>query len=92
MYCPALGKVLDFAKKDGHTLVVVTADHETGGLTLTGGDIKTGKVEGKFSTHDHTSVMVPVFAFGPGAEAFMGICRNNTIFNKFRHAYGFHNN
>jgi alkaline phosphatase len=85
-----IGKVLDFAEKDGQTLVVVTADHETGGLTLTGGDIKTGQVEGKFSTSDHTSVMVPVFAYGPGAEAFMGIYQNNTIFEKLMHAYGFH--
>lgn len=84
-----IGKVLDFAIKDGNTLVVVTADHETGGLTLTGGNIETGEVEGKFSTDDHTSVMVPVFAFGPGAEAFMGIYNNNTIFNKFLSAYGF---
>ena len=35
--------VLDFAEKDGNTLVVVTADHETGGLVLTGGDIANGK-------------------------------------------------
>ena len=84
-----IGKVLDFAQQDGQTLVVVTADHETGGLTLTGGDMKAGKVEGKFSTGDHTSVMVPVFAYGPGAEAFMGIYNNNTIFHKFMQAYGF---
>lgn len=84
-----IGKVLEFAKKDGHTLVVVTADHETGGLTLTGGDIKTGKVEGKFSTDDHTSVMVPVFAYGPGAEAFMGIYQNNLFFYKFMRAFRF---
>ena len=74
-----IGKVLDFAEKDGETLVVITADHETGGLTLTGGDMQTGKVEGKFSTGDHTAVMVPVFAYGPGAEAFMGIYNNNRL-------------
>ena len=33
----AIGKALEFAKKDGHTLVIVTADHETGGLAMTGG-------------------------------------------------------
>lgn len=82
-----IGKVLEFAEKDGETLVVITADHETGGLTLTGGDLKTGKVEGKFSTKDHTSVMVPVFAFGPGAEEFMGIYHNHTIFEKFMNAF-----
>lgn len=83
-----IGKVLDFAQRDGHTLVVVTADHETGGLTLTGGDVHTGQVKGAFSTDDHTSVMVPVFAFGPGAEAFMGMYQNNTFFEKFMQAFG----
>jgi len=84
-----IGEVLAFAKKDGETLVVVTADHETGGLTLVGGDLKTGGVEAKFSTDDHTSVMVPVFAYGPGAEAFMGIYHNNTIFDKLLKAFHF---
>lgn len=84
-----IGSVLDFAERDGHTLVIVTADHETGGLTLTGGDLRTGDVEGKFSTDDHTSVMVPVFAFGPGAAQFQGIYHNNTIFEKMMLAYGF---
>lgn len=79
----AIGAALDFAEKDGHTLVVVTADHETGGLTITDGNLKTGEISGKFSTDDHTGVMVPVFAFGPGAESFMGIYDNHTIFTKF---------
>jgi alkaline phosphatase len=84
-----IGAVLDFAARDGQTLVIVTADHETGGLTLTGGDLRTGQVEGKFSTSDHTSVMVPVFAFGPGASQFQGIYHNNTIFRKMMNAYQF---
>jgi alkaline phosphatase len=84
-----IGAVLDFAAQDGNTLVIVTADHETGGLTLTGGDLRAGKVEAKFSTEDHTSVMVPVFAFGPGAEQFQGIYHNNTIFQKMMDAYRF---
>jgi alkaline phosphatase len=85
----AIGAVLDFAEKDGETLVVVTADHETGGLTISEGDLQTGKISGKFSTDDHTGVMVPVFAYGPGAEAFMGIYHNNTIFAKFMQALHF---
>lgn len=87
----AVGKVLEFAEKDKNTLVVITGDHETGGLTLTGGNIWTGTVEGKFSTKGHTAVMVPVFAFGPGAEAFAGIYHNNEIFQKLLDAYGFKN-
>jgi alkaline phosphatase len=78
----AIGKVLDFARKDGNTLVIITADHETGGFTINGGDLKTGKVEGKFTTGSHTGVMIPVFAFGPGAEQFSGIYENNEIFYK----------
>lgn len=78
-----IGKVLEFAAKDGETLVVVTADHETGGLTLVKGDMKTGKITGRFTTEGHTGVMVPVFAYGPGAEEFGGIDENTSFFNKF---------
>ncbi|WP_257657050.1 alkaline phosphatase [Parapedobacter lycopersici] len=84
-----IGKVLEFARKDKHTLIVITGDHETGGLTLTDGDLATGRVKAEFSTEDHTAVMVPVFAYGPGAEAFTGIYHNNTIFDKLLAAFGF---
>lgn len=79
----AVGKALEFAEKDGKTLVVVTADHETGGLTLVDGDLSTGRITGRFSTSGHTGLMVPVFAYGPGAEVFSGIDENTSFFNKF---------
>jgi alkaline phosphatase len=79
----AVGKALEFAVKDGKTLVVVTADHETGGLTLVDGDLSTGKITGRYSTSGHTGLMVPVFAYGPGAEVFGGIDENTSFFNKF---------
>ena len=82
-----VGKVLDFAAKDGNTLVVITADHETGGLALNGGNLETGDVEASFSSMKHTSVMVPVFAFGPQSHTFQGIYENTEIFNKFLKAY-----
>jgi alkaline phosphatase len=85
----AVGIALDFAKKDGNTLVIVTADHETGGLALTEGNIAEGKVGGKFIIKDHTAVMVPVFAYGPGAEAFTGVQLNTDIFKKMLDAYRF---
>lgn len=86
-----LGKVLDFAKKDGNTLVVVTSDHETGGFTLAakrkrmaGGiewdDYK--EVEVRYSSTGHSATLIPVFAYGPGAEEFKGIYENNEIFHK----------
>lgn len=81
-----IGKVLEFAEKDGETLVVITADHETGGLTLTGGDLKTGDVEGEFSTGGHTGTLVPVFSYGPGAEDFSGLYQNTAIYDKMMEA------
>ncbi len=83
-----IGRALEFAAKDGETLVVVTADHETGGMALTGGDMKTGMVKGAFSTGDHTAVMVPVFAYGPGAENFAGIQENTDIPKKIMNLLG----
>lgn len=77
-----IGKVLEFAAKDGETLVVITADHETGGLTLVNGNMETGEVTGRFSTKGHTGVMVPVFAYGPGAEYFTGIDENTSFYSK----------
>ncbi len=79
----AIGTALEFAKQDGKTLVVVTADHETGGLVLTGGDINNRQVEAKFAGKDHSAVMVPVFSFGPWAERFSGIHDNTFFFNEF---------
>ncbi|MGE5395228.1 MAG: alkaline phosphatase [Candidatus Saccharibacteria bacterium] len=75
----AIGKALEFASKDGETLIIVTADHETGGMALTGGDMATGKVKAAYVWGDHTAVMVPVFAYGPGAENFTGIMENTDI-------------
>jgi alkaline phosphatase len=77
-----IGEVLEFAAKDGETLVIITADHETGGLTLVGGNLEKGKIEARYSTDYHTGVMVPVFAFGAGAENFSGIYENTAIYDK----------
>ncbi|MDR2921456.1 MAG: alkaline phosphatase [Tannerella sp.] len=79
-----IGKVFEWAAQDGETLVIVTADHETGGLTLVGGDLEKGEIEGKFSTTGHSGVMVPVYAFGPGSEYFTGIYENTAIFDKIK--------
>ena len=91
----AIGKALDFAEKDGNTLVIVTADHETGGFTLaatpktakdgtTYGDYN--EIKGVFSTKGHSATLVPVFAYGPGAEAFSGVYKNTDIFHKILEA------
>lgn len=84
-----IGQVLDFAVRDRESLVIVTADHETGGIAMMDSDMSKGFVKAKFSTDGHTGVMVPVFAFGPGAEEFMGIYENTAIFDKMLKLYKF---
>lgn len=83
-----IGAVMKWAAQDGETLVVVTADHETGGLTLIDGDKDTGTITCRFSTGGHSGVMVPVYAFGPGAEEFTGIMENTDIFWKIKKLMG----
>jgi alkaline phosphatase len=85
----AIGVALDFAAKDGHTLVVVTADHETGGVTVLDGNLTKKIVKLGFSSKGHTGIMVPVFSYGPCSAAFSGIYDNTDFFNKFLGCYGF---
>lgn len=77
---------LEFADKNGETLVIVTADHETGGLTLVNGDPAQGLVRGHFSTNDHTAIPVPVFAYGPRSYLFSGVYENTAIHQKIKEA------
>jgi alkaline phosphatase len=79
----AVRRAYNFARSGNKTLVVVTADHETGGLTLTGGDVKLKKTEGDFAYGEHSAVMVPVFAFGPGAINFTGVHQNTDLGKEF---------
>ena len=80
-----LGRVLDFADENGETLVIVTADHETGGYALSGGETY-AVTSGTFSTGGHTATLIPVYAFGPGAESFIGIYQNTGIHEKMMNA------
>lgn len=79
-----IGKALEFAEKDGHTLVIVTADHGTGGLTLVGGSLEDRSVKVHFSTKGHHGIVVPVFAYGPHAEDFIGVYENAELSNRIR--------
>ena len=86
-----LGAILDFAEKDGETLIIVTADHETGGFSIIGEE-DNGRLKTAFTTGDHTASLIPVFAFGPGSESFTGMYDNTEIFHKMLQAYNFDKN
>jgi alkaline phosphatase len=83
-----VGRAFAFAAANGETLVVVTADHETGGYSLVEGDAQAGKVVAKFASNKHTAVMVPVFAYGPGSELFTGMYQNTDIYVRLKQALG----
>jgi len=84
----AIAEALKFADRNENTLVIVTADHETGGLTLPQGNMVTNEIEGDFTTDDHTGIMVPVFAYGPTSHEFQGVYGNNMLFGKILNALG----
>ncbi len=75
----AVAEALKFADSNGETLVVVTADHETGGLTILDGDLESGHVLAVYNSDDHTPTVVPVFAYGPGSHEFLGTYMNIEI-------------
>lgn len=83
----SITNALDFAKKDGNTLVIVTGDHDGGGLTIERGS-HMNNVNVKWSSKDHGGVMVPVYAWGPGAADYSGIYENTALHGKVLKAFG----
>ncbi|HOJ37655.1 MAG TPA: alkaline phosphatase [Ignavibacteriales bacterium] len=81
-FSTAINAALDFAQKDKNTLVIVLADHETAGTSITKGNFNDFKIE--FISRAHTATIVPVFAYGPGAELFTGINKNYEIGRKLK--------
>ena len=90
-FSQAIQIALDYAEEHGNTLVVVTADHETGGLTLPDKKGKYTNVSFCYSTGSHTCLPVMVYAYGPGAEQFTGWMQNTAIKGKILNACGLEN-
>ena len=84
----AVQVALDYARTHDNTLVVVTADHETGGLTMIDPQGKYTNVAFNYSTYSHTCLPVIVYAYGPGAEQFTGWMQNNDLKAKILKACG----
>ena len=76
----AVEAAIRFAEKDGHTLVLISADHETGGLSLGYWDKpEEGTTYGYFASGDHTPIPVPIFAYGPHSQDFTGVHGNDEV-------------
>jgi alkaline phosphatase len=82
----ALREILAFAERHPDTLVVATADHETGSPGVIGGTPDEPTVQWLAKTH--TATWVPLFAFGPGAERFGGVIDNTDIPARIADALG----
>lgn len=78
----AIAEAIKFADEDGNTLVVISADHETGGLALWKGAPEEGNMEGVYVSRNHTAIPVPIFSYGPHAQDFMGVQGNEQVAQK----------
>lgn len=85
----AVGIALEYARNRDDTLVIVTADHETGGFGITGGSAEGSKVNHGWLSTEHTGSMVPVYAYGPGEEVFSGTQHLTDIAKKTGALLGF---
>ena len=78
----AVEAAIRFAEQDGHTLVIISADHETGAVTLGHCNPSDGYASGTFASSGHSPVMVPLFAYGPRSGEFTGTQENSDVSNK----------
>lgn len=79
----AVGAAMDFADRTPGTLVVVVADHETGGLSIPANKADFTQSENglnyRFGTRSHTATMVPAYLYGAGAQALGGVMDNTEL-------------
>ena len=87
-FMQAVEVAVEYARKHPDTLVVVTADHETGGLALISANadfnLSEQGVEFKWSTGGHSAEMVPIYLYGAGAELINGIIENTELNAKLK--------
>jgi len=79
-FAAAVQKAIDWAAGHTDTLIIVTADHETGGLVVKINNGRGNFPQVEWSTNDHTAVNVPIYAWGPNAEKIKGIMDNTVLF------------
>ena len=88
----AVKVAMDFADQHPGTLVVVTADHETGGLAATSNNadfkLSDSGINYHFGTTGHSGTLVPVYLYGAGAEQINGIMDNTDLPKKIASLMG----
>ncbi|MBN2653255.1 MAG: alkaline phosphatase [Spirochaetales bacterium] len=77
----AVKSALEYAYTNKDTLVIVLADHETGGLIIHNYN---GEISHQWTSFSHTNMYVSVFSYGPGAESFTGLFDNTEVFTKLK--------
>lgn len=82
LFDQAVGTALTFAKNNPGTLLIVTGDHETGGLVIKKGKLDGSKLKMEITTDKHTPIDIPVYAYGPNANNFTGVYDNTAIATK----------
>lgn len=79
----AVEVAMDYADRTPGVLVVVTADHETGGLSIPGQEADFTRAHSEigynFSTRNHSATMVPVYLYGAGADRIGGVMENSEL-------------
>ena len=82
-FMDAVEVAVEYAKLHEGTIVVVTADHETGGLSIVSADanfnLSEQGVEYRWSTKGHSGVMIPIYLYGTASESINGIVENTDI-------------
>ena len=81
-FAGTLNKMIEYVNQHPETLLIVTADHETGGTGVYYNGhtpANEGPIKLNFSTKGHTGTVVPIFAYGAGAENFAGVMKNTDI-------------
>ena len=73
--------LLVYVEYNENTLLILTGDHETGGLVVTGSQQK-NNLRFNFNTGGHTAILVPLYAKGPGANNFSGVYQNEDIYHR----------
>ncbi len=88
----AVNRAMDYADTHPGTLVVVVADHESGGLTMPSGNpdftLSESGIDYRFSTTGHTGIPVPVYLYGTGAERINGLMDNTDLSNRLSELFG----